>query len=205
MSNDWKKSVVFGNYYTDFVGKTNVYPLNIEIVVANKKDNLSSSNNDLVDCLIKKKKLNTLYGKSFKINNININKNGDVFLEHKGSDLFFSADLFDIKFYVENNLVDYKELYSEVNLKNASEEIKILMYSINNLKMSNIVLNYYLKNEETFFELQSLINYNNETLYLSSDKENREKFLDYLKNTDEKAYLYITSNIKIKPQKKNKL
>lgn len=208
MDKNIESQIPFGNYKSSS-DKINVSRLDVKAIVKGKKENLSSENNKIADYLISSKSMTEIFGEDFNINMLC--KNGSVTFENNtGSALFFDPALFVIEISVKGNVVDNDELYSHLEYKNAENEIRTV-YSAQDkngkslFEISGLILNYYLQNEELFFELQNLINFNTGTFYLSNDKEEREKFLEYIKEKDEGIANYLENNLKEKPQRKLKV
>lgn len=208
MDKNIESQIPFGNYKSSS-DKINVSRLDVKAIVKGKKENLSSENNKIADYLISSKSMTEIFGEDFNINMLC--KNGSVTFENNtGSALFFDPALFVIEISVKGNVVDNDELYSHLEYKNAENEIRTV-YSAQDkngkhlFEISGLILNYYLQNEELFFELQNLINFNTGTFYLSNVQEEREKFLGYIKEKDEGIANYLENNLKEKPQRKFKV
>lgn len=208
MDKNIESQIPFGNYKPSS-DKISVSRLDIKAIVKGKKANLSSENNKIADYLIASKSMDEIFGKDFDINVVR--KDGGVSFENQaGNLLFLDPVLFDIDICVNGNVVDNNELYSHLEYKNAENEIRAV-YSAQDkngkslFEISGLILNYYLQNEELFFELQNLINFNTGTFYLSNDKEEREKFLEYIKEKDEGIANYLENNLKEKPQRRLKV
>lgn len=210
MNNELKAKIPFGNYRLSY-DKMTVSHLNIQVIVKDKQHNLSEEEGDIVNKLIANHSINDIFGKEFKINILR--KDGSVFFENEGKNIFFDPSLFAIEFYAEGNLVDINELYSHLDYKNANEEITALYFSkdkrgrylSNNSEIPKIILNYYLQDEEHFFKFQELLNVKTWDFYLSSNKEERDEFINYVKTKNENIALYIEENLKEKPQRKLKV
>lgn len=208
MDKNIESQIPFGNYKPSS-DKISVSRLDVKAIVKGKKENLSSENNKIADYLIASKSMDEIFGKDFDINVVR--KDGGVSFENQaGNLLFLDPVLFDIDICVNGNVVDNDELYSHLEYKNAENEIRAV-YSAQDkngkslFEISGLILNYYLQNEELFFELQNLINFNTGTFYLSNDKEEREKFLEYIKEKDEGIANYLENNLKEKPQRRLKV
>lgn len=208
MDKNIESQIPFGNYKPSS-DKISVSRLDVKAIVKGKKENLSSENNKIADYLIASKSMDEIFGKDFDINLVR--KDGGVSFENQaGNLLFLDPVLFDIDICVNGNVVDNNELYSHLEYKNAENEIRAV-YSAQDkngkslFEISGLILNYYLQNEELFFELQNLINFNTGTFYLSNDKEEREKFLEYIKEKDEGIANYLENNLKEKPQRRLKV
>jgi len=208
MDKNIESQIPFGNYKPSS-DKISVSRLDVKAIVKGKKENLSSENNKIADYLIASKSMDEIFGKDFDINVVR--KDGGVSFENQaGNLLFLDPVLFDIDICVNGNVVDNNELYSHLEYKNAENEIRAV-YSAQDkngkslFEISGLILNYYLQNEELFFELQNLINFNTGTFYLSNDKEEREKFLEYIKEKDEGIANYLENNLKEKPQRRLKV
>lgn len=208
MDKNIESQIPFGNYKPSS-DKISVSRLDVKAIVKGKKENLSSENNKIADYLIASKSMDEIFGKDFDINVVR--KDGGVSFENQaGNLLFLDPVLFDIDICVNGNVVDNDELYSHLEYKNAENEIRAV-YSAQDkngkslFEISGLILNYYLQNEELFFEQQNLINFNTGTFYLSNDKEEREKFLEYIKEKDEGIANYLENNLKEKPQRRLKV
>lgn len=208
MDKNIESQIPFGNYKPSS-DKISVSRLDVKAIVKGKKENLSSENNKIADYLIASKSMDEIFGKDFDINVVR--KDGGVSFENQaGNLLFLDPVLFDIDICVNGNVVDNNKLYSHLEYKNAENEIRAV-YSAQDkngkslFEISGLILNYYLQNEELFFELQNLINFNTGTFYLSNDKEEREKFLEYIKEKDEGIANYLENNLKEKPQRRLKV
>ena len=210
MNDELKAQIPFGNY-TFSSDKMTVVHLDIKAIVKGKKDNLSANEDTMATNLINKYFMNDIFGKDFKINILR--KDGSVFFDDKGDNVFFDPSLFVVELYAQENLIDADELYSHIQYKSANDEITAFSfakdknnnYIANNPEISKLILSYYLKDEDHFFEFQELLNIKTNSFYLSSNPEERDNFLNYIKEKNNNIASYIEENIQEKPQRKFKV
>lgn len=205
-NNEWKDKIPFGYYNTgEALNKIRVDKIPCTLVIKGVKSNATEENKKTMRLFIERNNFDKFLNKELSVLEIYANSNSVSLKETRHH---INLNNWDFSLKIDGIEVPLDKLLQEFKYKDATSELKDLFTSLTKEGEffefgKKTLIDYYLKNEERFFEFTNLFIEKN--FSLPDDEQKRKELVEFINKGEPGAGTYLEQMIPTVSERKEQL